>query len=334
VTKRVESEGDLIETYLVPLAKAFSGAFDLQDDAALLTVPAGHDLVVTSDPVVSGVHFFADDRPEDIAWKALAVNMSDLAAKGAKPLAYMLTLALPEAPEVDWIKSFAAGLEEAQQAFGCHLAGGDTDRTPGPLAIGITAMGIVKTGTFVKRRSAEAGDHVFVTGTLGDAALGLALRRDRSHFGPRLADDARDFLIRRYLRPEPRLALRHSLQRYASAALDISDGFLKDLRRLAGTNGIEVVFAELPASNAAQNVMDVNQAAAIDAILGGGGDYELLAAVPERSAEAFASDAARTGIEVKDIGVLRPHTGIMVVGDTGTAVEAKRSGYDHLEGQR
>ena len=330
VSQRIESETDLIETYLAPLTKGLPGAFGLKDDAALLSVASTLDLVVTTDPIIAGVHFFADDRPEDIAWKALAVNVSDLAAKGADPAAYVMTLALPQAPNPSWMRGFAAGLGEAQRAFGCHLAGGDTDRTPGPLAIGVTAIGTVPKGAFVRRQSATAGDHVFVTGTLGDAALGLALRRDRSRFGAALGDGDHDFLIARYLRPEPRLALKDVLRQHASAALDISDGFLKDLTHLAGGCGFDVPLSSLPLSEAARRALVAATVDVTDAVLAGGGDYELLVAVPSRDVAAFAEGARLVGIAVTDIGALRPQVPVRVMDDTGTAIEVARSGYDHF----
>jgi thiamine-monophosphate kinase len=207
VPKRITSETELIETYLAPLAAGAPGAFDLKDDAALIEMEAGFDLVVSTDPVIAGVHFFADDEPQNIAWKALAVNVSDLAAKGAEPIAYTMALAFPEAPRRDWMAAFSAGLREAQTAFGCTLIGGDTDRTSGPLSIGVTAFGKVPRGLMVRRGSALIGDRVFVTGTIGDSALGLQLRKSPEAFGASLSQSDSEFLVSRYLRPQPRVML-------------------------------------------------------------------------------------------------------------------------------
>ena len=198
----------MIQTYFAPLAAGLPGAHGLLDDCASLPPRAGEDLIVTTDAIAAGVHFFPDDAAGDIAWKALAVNVSDLAAKGATPAAYVMALAFPEQPEPEWLRAFSHGLAEAQAAFGIKLAGGDTDRRPGPLAITITAFGYVPAGRMVRRATAGPGDSIFVSGTIGDSALGLQLRRDAelaARWG--LDQAAAQALIARYLRPEPRVAL-------------------------------------------------------------------------------------------------------------------------------
>src|SRR6185436_18937693 len=251
--EKLHSEEAIIRV-LAPLAQGFAGAFDLRDDCALITPAPGTELVLKVDPVAEGVHFLADDAPEDIAWKALAVNVSDLAAKAARPLGYLLALSFPAAPAADWLSRFAAGLAEAQARFGCHLIGGDTDRRPGPLTVTMTVIGEVEQGRMVRRGTARAGDAVLVSGTLGDAALGLALRKDpalAAAWG--LTPAEAEHLRRRYARPEPRLALAGALRDHASAAMDISDGLAKDLARLCTTSGCaaRVRFADLPLSAAA-----------------------------------------------------------------------------------
>ncbi|HEY8195324.1 MAG TPA: thiamine-phosphate kinase, partial [Hyphomicrobium sp.] len=326
---RVESETELVQTYLAPLAAGMPGTFGLTDDAALIPHEAGTDLVFSSDPIIAGVHFFPEDTASDVAWKALAVNVSDMAAKGAKPVAYLLTLALPEAPERIWMEDFARGLSAAQAEFGCHLIGGDTDRTPGPLAIGVTIIGSLPSGTFVPRRGAKAGDHVFVTGTIGDSALGLALHRDPALFAGVMTDGDKSLLVGRYLRPRPRVALAEVLREHATAALDISDGLLKDLSRLAGSLGLKLRFDALPLSLPVRAALSAD-ARVVDAILGGGDDYELLVAVPPGAIEAFAKGAAHSGIGVSDIGVLEEGLPLTVFDSRGTRIEARRFGYDHF----
>src|SRR5438309_1380708 len=214
-------EDSLIARYFRPFATD-PGAFDLNDDAAALK-PSGDDIVVTTDAIVEGVHFLPDDPPDTIARKALRVNLSDLAAKGAKPLGFVLTLGLPKA-RTDWLKAFAGGLGKDADAFACPLLGGDTVKTSGPLFISITAFGAVPCGAMVQRRGAKPGDRLLVTGTIGDAALGLALRRRRPSSRWRLDRSAAKYLMQRYLLPNPRNALATAVRQHAHAAIDVSDG--------------------------------------------------------------------------------------------------------------
>src|SRR4051812_27192471 len=198
------SEDELIARFFAPLAGA--GGLGLADDAALLRPRADYDLVLTVDAVVGGVHFFGGDPPASIARKALAVNLSDLAAKGAHPIGFLLTLALPEDWTEAWLGGFAEGLGEAARALGCPLLGGDTVRANGALSLSVTALGETPSGRMVRRGAAQPGDRLCVTGTIGDAALGLALRLDPPpDFAARLSAEQRDFLFDRYLHPQPRL---------------------------------------------------------------------------------------------------------------------------------
>lgn len=329
MTGRIKDETELVQSYLAPLAAGFAGAFGLRDDAALIATEPGIDLVVTADPVIAGVHFLATDRPDDIAWKALAVNVSDLAAKGARPLGYILTLAFPEAPEHAWMADFARGLEAAQAAFGCALVGGDTDRTPGALTIGVTAFGTVPRGRFVRRQGAAAGDHVFVTGTFGDSALGLALHMRTGRHGTALTEGDRAFLVGRYLRPNPRLALAPVLAAHASAALDVSDGLLKDLVRLSGGSGVTVEFGAIPLSPPTAKAL-ARDAAIADQIVSGGDDYEILCSVSEARLGDFERGAAATGIAVARLGVLVAGAPTMILGPGGEPMLPRRAGYDHF----
>lgn len=329
MSERARSETELIQTFLAPLASEAAGAFGLNDDAALIEGEAGIDLAISTDPIIAGVHFFKDDRPDDIAWKALAVNVSDIVAKGSQPAAYLMTLSFPEPPQNEWMAAFARGLQDAQETFGCRLIGGDTDIAPGPLSIGITAIGTLPAGAFVHRQGARAGDHVLVSGTIGDAALGLAIRSDPRRFEATLGEGEKQALLARYLRPQPQIALSEALRRHASAALDISDGFLKDLARLAGTSGIDLELAALPVSLPARALLAADPTLA-DTILGGGDDYELLVAVPAGEVSAFARAAARVGVAVSDLGVLNADSPIRVFGDGGRPIEPSTRGYDHF----
>ncbi len=330
--RRILSEADLIATYLAPLAKSFPGAWGLRDDAALITPPSGCDLVVTTDAVAAGVHFFPDDAAADIGWKALAVNVSDLAAKAAEPLAYQMALSFPDAPERLWMAQFAEGLAEAQATFGTVLSGGDCDRRPGPLSVTITAFGSVPKGRAVQRTTARAGDHLFVSGTLGDAALGLKLRRDPALVQTwSLSSHASDHLVQRYLRPAPRLHLRKALRVHAAAAMDLSDGLAKDLSRMCIScgAGAHIRMRDVPLSDPAAQVLskDANQ---LQSILSGGDDYELLVAVRPGDCGAFKDAAQLSGILVTEIGVVTGESGVVLENRDGKVVQLGNQGWEHF----
>lgn len=332
MTKRIASEEDLIRRYLAPLTKGYAGAFALRDDCAAFMPPPGEDLVLTMDAVAGGVHFFPDDAPGDIAWKALAVNVSDLAGKGARPVAYLMALSFPEAPTEAWVAAFSAGLERAQETFGLVLAGGDTDRRPGPLTVTITAIGRVPAGRMVQRTTAKAGDRIFVSGTLGDSALGLALRRRPELAGNwGLTAAEREHLLGRYLRPEPRLALREALQTCASAAMDVSDGLALDLSRMGSASrcGACVEAARLPLSPAARKII-IAEPERLQETVSGGDDFEILAAVPLLRAEAFRRQASSSGVAVTDIGGFEPAGGLEIAGLDGRPMSLSRTGWDHF----
>jgi thiamine-monophosphate kinase len=307
----------------------------LVDDAASLSVSGGEDLVVTTDALVADVHFFADDAPADIAWKALAVNVSDLAAKAAKPLAYSLALVLPRGMSENWIAGFAQGLGEAQEAFGIGLSGGDTAVSPGgPLMLSVTAFGTVPEGRMVRRNNAKAGDALYVTGTIGDAGLGLKLRAGDAEAANWPLDEAeRQFLLSRYLRPEPRVDLREALLAHASAAMDVSDGLAIDAGRMCAASGIgaRIDASAVPLSPPAQTLM---KAAAIApaAILAGGDDYEILAAIPPASEQDFLADTAACNVPVTRIGSFSQDEGLVILDETGAPLRLDRLGYDHFSG--
>ena len=234
--------------------------------------------MLKADAIIGGVHFFADDAAEDVARKALRVNLSDLAAKGAAPLGFLLSLALPKEIGDDWLSGFAQGLRADVQEFSCPLFGGDTDRTPGPTTISIAMFGSVPEGTMVRRAGAKPGDRVFVTGTIGDAALGLALRKGASWT---LTEAQRAHLASRYLLPQPRNALAEAVRAHASAAMDVSDGLAGDLAKLCRASQVAATIdvARVPFSDAGKAVL-AHDAGMIEPALTGGDDYEILCAVP------------------------------------------------------
>ena len=328
----MSGEADIIQRVLAPLAAGYAGAFGLTDDAAVMAPPGGYELVATMDAVAEGVHFFGGDKAGDIGWKALAVNVSDLVAKGATPHVYLMSLAFPREPARDWLGGFAAGLGEAQTAFGITLIGGDTDRRPGPVSVTISAFGIVPVGAMVRRGAARVGDRVFVSGTLGDAALGLKLRGGASEAAAwGLSEAERSHLVGRYLRPQPRVALAGVLRAHAHASMDISDGLLKDLGRMCAASGVGAVIelGALPVSQAAAAVV-ARAPGEMAAIVGGGDDYEVLAAMSAREAGGYVAAARAAGVAVREIGRIVAGAGVALVGRDGTPVEFERDGWDHF----
>jgi thiamine-monophosphate kinase len=294
-------EFELIADYFAPLAG--EGAYGLTDDAALLHLPPGESLVVTADMLVEGVHFFADDPPTSIARKALGVNLSDLAAKGATPRGFLLGFGRTAAQTRDWCASFAQGLGGMARETGCPLMGGDTVNAP-RLTLSITAFGNVPAGRMVPRQGGKPGDLVYVSGTIGDAALGLKLRQEpEARWAKALAPEHRSFLLDRYLHPQPRLALAPLLLSHAEAAMDISDGLVGDADKLRSALGAEFEIARVPLSAAAKALIALAPAL-LDTALTGGDDYEILCAVPPDHACDFVAEARTIGIDVTKIGVL------------------------------
>jgi thiamine-monophosphate kinase len=298
------SEDDLIATYFAPLAGP--GAFGLRDDAAILVQRPAHDIVATKDILIAGVHFFSDDPPGAVARKALRVNLSDLAAKGAEPSGFLLGLALPEDWTAHWLAGFAQGLGEDAAAYKCPLLGGDTVKSSGPLIVSITAFGTIPVQRMVVRAGVAAGDRIFVTGTVGDAALGLKFRLDLAQDTEwthcvSQADAA--YLAGRYLLPRPRLCLRAALRAHAHAAMDISDGFAGDLAKMLRLTGMtaEVMTADVPLSEAARNILR-EAPSLLETILTGGDDYEILCAVPPSQSTTFGARADAAGILVHPVG--------------------------------
>jgi thiamine-monophosphate kinase len=324
---------EAIVALLAPLAEGAPGAFGLKDDCALLTPEPGTELVLKTDPVAEGVHFLPGDAAEDIAWKALAVNVSDLAAKGATPVGYLMALSFPEAPSRRWLSAFAAGLRDAQTRFGCRLLGGDTDRRPGPLTVSITVIGSVPHGGLVRRGTARAGDALFVSGTIGDAALGLALLRDPALVATwGFAADEAETLVRRYRRPEPRLALGPALRAYASAAMDLSDGLAKDLDRMLRASLVagRVSANDVPLSAAARKFVAQDRDRHLAQLIAAGDDYEVLAAVPTVHAAKLRAAAAAAGIPMTEIGSLTPGAGLHISAPDGLPLILDRTGWDHF----
>jgi thiamine-monophosphate kinase len=324
-------EDSLIARYFRPIATE-PGAFGLGDDAAILAA-SGDDIVVTTDAIVEDVHFLVDDPPDTVARKALRVNLSDLAAKGAAPAGFLLTLALRTADDA-WLAPFARGLAEDAAAYRCALLGGDTVSTPGPLMISITAFGHVAPGKIVHRRGAKPGDRVVVTGTIGDAALGLDILRGGT-VATDLADDAaaKQALVGRYRVPEPRTALAKAVRDHASAAMDVSDGLAGDLAKLCDASGVSAAIDApgIPLSASAAKLL-ARGSVGIEAIVAGGDDYEILCTIPEDRFEAFAQEARRAAVAVTSIGTIIAGTSIPRFLDVeGRAIALPRLSYSHFQ---
>ena len=292
------------------------------DDAALLAVPSGQELAVAIDTMVEGVHFPHDTPAADIGWKALAVNLSDLAAMGATPAWALLALTLPRADEA-LIDGFADGFAQLAQTYRLALVGGDTTR--GALTISVAVHGFVPPGKALTRAGAQVGDAVLVTGTLGDAASGLQLLQQR-----RRGDAQSNYLIERLNRPTPRIAAGLALRERASACIDVSDGLLADLGHICATSGVgaEIEAALLPRSSALLDLFD--DVSSRGFALSGGDDYELCFTVPPQRVASVQADLARLGCGATRIGRIVEGEGVKVRDANGQWLESAHQGWDHF----
>jgi thiamine-monophosphate kinase len=313
------SEFDLIRELFAPLATS-KAALGLTDDVAVLAARLGHDLVLTTDTIVVGVDFFANDPPDTIARKALRVNLSDLAAKGAEPFGYLLTLCLPKTIDTKWLRSFARGLAADQKEFGIALLGGDLSSMPGPLTITVAAFGYVPKGKTILRRGAKLDDLLFVSGTIGDSGVGLEALKARRRAPA---------LIARYRVPQPRVALGRRLRGIASAALDVSDGLLADLEHLADVSKVHIVVdaARVPLSAALKKEWGAD---AVVRAATAGDDYEIVFTAPRaKRAKVFAA-AKAAGTAVTEIGWVMKGRGVALLGPDGRPIAVGKRGWRHF----
>ena len=314
----IPPEFSLIAKYFRPLAGP--GSLDLRDDAALLTPPPGRDLILTVDAMVAGVHFLPDDPPDLVGQKLLRVNLSDLAAKGATPLGYLMTVSTPRGTPEAWFAGFSAGLARDQAAYHVTLLGGDTTSTPGPISLSLTIIGHAAPGMAVHRFGANAGDGIWVTGTIGDGALGLLAATGR-------LSDPDGFLAGRYRLPQPRVGL--AIGGVASAAMDVSDGLIQDLGHICRASGLAATIRAVDVPLSAQA-----RAAGpewLETCLTGGDDYEVLMAVPPAREAALFAAAAAIGVTVTRIG--RFHLGaahVTVLGADGEPLTLAKGGWSHF----
>lgn len=327
--KPASGEDALIARYFRPLATN-PGAFHLDDDAATLKLD-GNDVVVTVDAIVEGVHFLPDDPPDTVARKALRVNLSDLAAKGAVPAGFVLALALRDSDDA-WLKPFAAALGEDAAQFACPLLGGDTVSTSGPLMVSVTAFGRVPPGKMIHRSDARPGERVMVTGTIGDAALGLAILRGGKVHAAASDKAVRETLIGRYRVPQPRVAMAEIVRDHASAAMDVSDGLAGDLAKLCSVSGVSAVIdlESIPLSGAAQDLVS-RGVVGLETLIAGGDDYEILCTLPEDRVEAFAQAARDAGVAVSSIGTVVAGSAVPKFIDAdGREIALERLSYSHF----
>jgi thiamine-monophosphate kinase len=320
------NEFELIAKYFKPLAAA-PGAFGLEDDAAVLSIPEGEELVLTKDAIVSGVHFLADDPMDLVAKKLLRVNISDLAAKGAKPLGYLLACCWPKGTPERQLALFAAGLAEDQAAYGISLLGGDTTRGDSALVFSLTALGTVARGKIVRRLGAKLGDKVFVTGTIGDAGLGLKLARGKT-LG--LGEAEAQALLMRYRLPEPRLAFALAARALMSAAIDVSDGLLADAGHIGEASDVllRLDLARLPVRAGAQAWLE--QGGDPVFLATAGDDYELCFTAPADAGPALAEIAATTGTRLTELGEVVAGKGAVLIGEDGQELHPAEAGYHHF----
>ena len=325
---RRTGEFGLIARFFRPLSRAAPGAFALGNDGALLTPPEGRSLVVTKDLMVAGVHYPEGEEPSIFARRLLRVNLSDLAAMGATATAYALGLALPQDAGDAWVEAFAAGLAHDQEAFGVALIGGDTVATRGPAVLSLTAFGTVEGDACLTRSGAGAGDDIYVSGTIGDATLGLrAVRGELAALAP----EDRAALAGRFRLPEPRLALGAVLADVATCAIDISDGLVADLGHLCTESGVAARIAAdaVPLSAPARRAIDAG-AAAIGDLVTGGDDYELLFCAPPPTRRTVDALGRRLDVAVTRIGTIERGEGVTVMDAAGRPLALGRTGYTHF----
>lgn len=328
-------EFDLIGKYFRPLASAEPGAMDLTDDAAVLAPREDHRLVVTMDTLVAGVHFLEFTPPHFIAGKTLRVNLSDLAAMGAEPAWYTLSLSLPDDGasiyDEGWLDSFSQALAVEQALYNITLVGGDTVATPGPLSLSVTALGWVGTGREIRRAGANPGDLIYVSGTIGDATLGLAAVRGG---WPDLKPSSLEIITERYHLPQPRLELGQRLFGLASAAIDISDGLVQDLGHICTASGVSAALNadDIPLSDVARSLVE-SDPELIKSLLSGGDDYELLFSVAPEHQQSIATLSDELGLPLTAIGVIAAPDdakGVTVIDATGRAMVLASTGYRHF----
>lgn len=317
----MKGEFDLIERYFAPLAGP--AGLGLRDDAACVSVPPGTDLVVTKDVIVEGVHFRQQDPANLVGHKALAVNVSDCAAKGAFPKHYWLGLCIPDRIDEGWLSSFSKGLHAAQTEYGCFLAGGDTTRIDGPVVASLTLAGSVPPGAMIRRSGAVVGDDIYVTGTMGNGSLGLWCLDNGRQEHPAL--------VSAYQKPEPPFGLIGGFSDLANCAADVSDGLIADARHLAEASGVcmRISLQDIPLSLAGKALL-ADEPSLWSKVWSGGDDYQIVFTAARANRPAIAAMADKTGIQITRIGGVLEGSGVQLLDKRGEVVQVTSGGYQHF----
>lgn len=294
-------EKDIINKYFSPLSEGALGAHGLKDDIAVLGNLGSGLLAINMDSLVAGTHFFENDDPSILAQKCLRVNISDLAAKGATPFGYFLSLALPTTATESYIESFAHGLSIDQSNYNLNLLGGDTVKTSGPLTITITILGLLSNQEIPRRSAAQVGDDIYVSGTIGDGALGLLAHPDYAGTKKITAKFSRH--ISHYLCPEPRVELQNIISKYAHASMDVSDGLLGDLNNILNGSsvGAQIAVEDIPFSEETQSILN-SEVDILPVLIGGGDDYEILFTASPDDADSIKALSEKLFFPLTKIG--------------------------------
>ena len=322
-------EFELIKTYFRPLAENIPSSLSLVDDAAILCAEPGSELVVTNDISIAGVHFFEDDPADLIARKCMRVNLSDLAAMGAKPLTYLMAVALTKPANPNWLELFSNGLLNDQIRYGLGLSGGDTVATPGPLSISITMFGKIDEGKALKRTNAKVGDDIWVSGTVGDAAVALKIRLGEIYL---TNQKAKKHLLKRLNLPEPRIALGSSLIGIANSATDISDGLVADLNNICEASGVGAIIQDkrIPLSKwIVSQILETKQLDLPD-IISGGGDYELVFTAPPRYGNEIQHLYKKLELRISKVGTIVNDDSVRLIDEDGQDIPLCTKGFRHF----
>ena len=324
-------EFDLIKRLFVPLTGGRPEALNLADDVALIAGPAGTQWAITKDAMVAGVHFFPDDPPELIARKLVRVNLSDLAAKGAEPCFLLLATCFPKNLDEAWLDRFASGLKADCAMFGVAVIGGDTVATSGPLVLSLTAVGRIPEGEALLRSNARSGDEIWLSGSLGDGALGLLVAKGEGRALPKAHADA---LLDRYRLPRPRVALGPRLRGLAHAAMDVSDGLVADLGHLCRASKLhgDIEADRLPLSEAAQAALAAGVGEGLATVVSGGDDYEILFTAPPDARGSLEALSRELDLRLTSIGRMGVGEGVALLDKAGAEITLSRAGYNHFAG--